>query len=270
MLALRSIRNRMLQLGKMQVEAALFFESIEQIYERVFRSLKPRTPVPSIAVRFRKYANANSRIRLKDGAMKVDISDLLESAPAPIHEALASILIAKLFQRQPDPNWMARYRRYLNRADIRRSLSAVKQERGRKSYRAPLGVAYDLCQLFEEINAEYFHGLMARPELGWSPKRSRSILGHYDPCHHIIVLSSLLDSAEAPPVVVKFVMFHEMLHLRYPTEHRGSRRCVHTPDFKRAEREFADYEEARKQLRKFLDRTFARENDLQDFESFID
>ncbi len=50
--------------GKVPVETALFFESVEQIYARVFRTLKPRTPLPAIEVRFRKYANANSRIRL--------------------------------------------------------------------------------------------------------------------------------------------------------------------------------------------------------------
>jgi hypothetical protein len=76
----------------MQVESALFFESIKQIYERVFRSLRPRTPIPNIAVRFRKYANANSRIRLAQGELSVDISDLLKDAPAPVQEALASIL----------------------------------------------------------------------------------------------------------------------------------------------------------------------------------
>lgn len=237
----------------MHVESALFFESIEQIYERVFRSIRPRTPVPSVAVRFRKYANANSRIRLSEGALSVDLSDIFESAPAPVQEALASILISKLFKRRPDSDWMARYRRYLNRADMRRELTELKRERGRKNYRDPKGANYDLCELFEELNLEYFGGLMARPELGWSGRRSRTMLGHYDPCHHVIVLSSLLDSAAMPAVAVKYVLFHEMLHLRYPTEHRGSRRCVHTAEFKQAERQFAEYDRAKAILREYLD-----------------
>jgi hypothetical protein len=240
---------------KMQVETALFFESIEQIYTRVFRTLRPRTAVPLIAVRFRKYANANSRIRLSQGELAVDISDLLQDAPAPVQEALASILIAKLFKRTPDSDWMARYRRYLNRADMRRGLTLLKRERGRKSYRDPKGKAYDLCELFEQLNGEHFGGLMARPELGWSLRVSKTTLGHYDPCHHVIVLSSLLDSPAAPEIAVRYVLFHEMLHLRYPTEHKGARRCVHTSDFKRAERAFPDYEIGKKKLQEFLDRT---------------
>jgi hypothetical protein len=237
----------------MEVESALFFESIEEIYARVFQNLRPRTPVPLIAVRFRKYANANSRIRLAQGELSVDISDLLEHAPAPVQEALASILIAKLFKRQPDLDWLARYRRYLNRADMRRDLTELKRRRGRKSYLPPAGSVYDLCRMFEELNHEYFGGLMARPELGWSLKRSMTMLGHYDPCHHVIVLSSVLDSPEAPPLAVKYVMFHEMLHLRFPTQIRGARRCVHTADFKSAEREYKQFETAKQQLRLFLD-----------------
>jgi predicted metal-dependent hydrolase len=112
--------------------------------------------------------------------------------------------------------------------------------------------------LFEELNFEYFHGLMAQPQLGWSVRLSRTTLGHYDPSHHVIVLSRLLDMQEASPLIVKFVLFHEMLHLRYPTEHRGSRRCVHTREFKRAERTFAHYKQAKEELRRFVELTGRR------------
>ncbi len=237
----------------MQVETALFFETVDQIYARVFRTLKPRTPIPDITIRFRKYANANSRIRLAHGRLMVDISDLLESAPAPVHEALACILLCKLYRKELDPNVLARYRRYLNRSDIRRSLHLVKQERGRKAFRDPLGEHYDLCAMFEDLNFRYFNGLMARPGLGWSLKPSRTTLGHYDPSHHVIVLSRVLDSPNAPALAVRFVMFHEMLHLKFPTEHRGARRCVHTGQFKAAEREFEEYATAKAELKRFVE-----------------
>ena len=93
---------------------------------------------------------------------------------------------------------------------------------------------------------------MARPRLGWSRRPSRTILGHYDPSHHTIVLSRLLDSPHAPERVVKYVLFHEMLHLRFPTEHRGARRCVHTREFKLAEKQFEGFEEVQRELKRFL------------------
>ncbi len=238
----------------MQVETALFFESVEQIYERVFRHLRPRTAVPSIQVRYRQYANANSRIRLAGDSLTVDISDLLKDAPAPVQEALAHILLAKLYRKELDGRFVAQYRRYLNRSDVRRSLRQVKQTRGRKTILAPTGHHFDLVELFEAINLRYFNGLMARPELGWSVRPSRTTLGHYDPSHHVIVLSSILDHASAPRLVLEFVMFHEMLHLQFPTEHRGARRCVHTREFKAAERAFQQFDAAKAEMKSFLDR----------------
>ena len=240
----------------MQVETALFFESVEQIYARVFRTIKPRTELPEIEVRFRKYANANSRIRLDRGRLDVDISDLLEEAPAPIHEALAFILISKLFRKAPENGALARYRRYLNRADIRRRLQQVKQQRGRKAIRDPKGGHFDLCAIFEELNLKYFHGLMARPQLGWSLRPSRTTLGHYDPSHNVIVITRLFDNESVPELLVRFVMFHEMLHLRYPTQHKGVRRCVHTKEFKEAECQFEGYAEAKLALRAFAEQRF--------------
>jgi SprT-like family protein len=244
----------------MQVETALFLEPVlepvEQIYARVFRTLKPQTDLPSISVRYRRYANANSRVRLTANRLTVDISDLLEQAPAAVQEALAFILLAKLYRKNLDPTIFARYRRYLNRSDVRRSLLLIKQERGRKTIRPAEGTHFNLEELFENLNLRHFHGLMARPLLGWSLRPSRSTLGHYDPSHHVIVLSSLLDSVHASRLIVDFVMFHEMLHLKYPTEHRGVRRCVHTPEFKAAEREFPKYREAQLELRRFLERSW--------------
>lgn len=237
----------------MQVETALFFESIEQVYSRIFRLFKPRREVPQITVRFRKYANANSRISLSESRLTVHISDLLEGAPAPIHEALAHILLSKLFRETTASKALAQYRRYLNRPEMRRTLHLLKQARGRKVFRPPNGETHDLVEIFEELNLAYFHGLMARPELGWSQKASRITLGHYDPSHNTIVLTRLLDSEDVPQLLVKFVMFHEMLHLRYPAVHRGVRRCVHTDEFKQAEKNFDGYAEAKTALKKFVE-----------------
>jgi hypothetical protein len=237
----------------MQVEAAQILtaapeaatlETLEEIYQRVFRQLRPRTPLPAIRIEFRRYANANAQIHLESGTLRLRLADTLESAPASVMEALAEILLAKLFRRPVPPDSNDRYRRYLNRRDIRRSLDLVRQIRGRKRVEGPRGVLYDLDQMFEELNFRYFNGLMARPILGWSPYASRTLLGHYDPSHNAIVLSRVLDRRDIPRLAVEYVLFHEMLHLRYPAEHKGARRRVHTRDFKHAERQFEGFAEA--------------------------
>jgi len=231
-------------------QGALFFETPEDIFVRVFSEWKPRTTVPVVRVEFCKFANANSFIRWDQAGLQIRITDVLEGAPAPILEALANILISKLVRRPVPKMHAERYRRFLNRKEMRRSLQLVQQVRGRKFVSGPQGACYNLESIFEELNVRYFHGLMARPLLGWSRRPSRVMLGHYDPSHNAIILSKLLDHPAVPRLAVEYVLFHEMLHLRFPVEHRGARRCVHTRDFKDAEKQFA----LRKQAQELLKR----------------
>lgn len=232
----------------MEVESAAL-RPVE-IYARVFRELRPRTPLPKIQVEFKRYANANAQVRWHDGLLLVRLADTLEGAPEDVLQALAEILLSKLFRRPVPAASNDRYRRYLNRRDVRRNLDLVRQIRGRKQVEHPQGRHYDLQQMFEELNFRYFFGLMACPRLGWSPNSSHTLLGHYDPSHNAIVLSRILDRPDTPRVAVEYVLFHEMLHLRYPAENRGARRCVHTKAFKEAEKQFDRLKEAKAALRR--------------------
>ncbi len=234
----------------MQVESALLFETPEEIFARVFRQLKPRTPPPRFRVSFCPFANPDSLARLKDDEVQVRVSDLLQGAPAPILEALAFLLLGKLYRKPVPAGYAHRYRLYLNRRDLRRQAHLVRQLRGRKFLSSPQGKHYDLETIFDELNFRFFGGLMARPNLGWSRGASRLSLGHYDPSHNAIILSKALDGARVPKLAVEYVLYHEMLHLRFPAKSRGSRQAVHTREFHEAEREFPEWKEAKEMLKK--------------------
>jgi hypothetical protein len=231
-------------------QASLFFETPVEIYTRVFRQLKPRTALPAFHVEFCRFANADSFIRLLDATIRVRISDLFEGAPAPVMEALAFILLGKLFRKPVARMYAHRWRLYLNRKDVRRQMHLVRQIRGRKRLMDPHGACYDLTEIFEDLNRRFFHGLLGCPVLGWSHGRSRSMLGHFDPSHNAIVISRILDQAAVPRLAVEYVMFHEMLHLRFPVDHSGVRRRVHTRAFREAEREFPQLKEVKEILKK--------------------
>lgn len=222
-----------------------------EIFERVFRELRPRSPIPAIEVRFCGFASANSFIQLKHGEIEARISDVLESAPVEVLESLAFILLSKLYRRPVPREHAARYRRHLAHKEVRTRIADVRQSRGRKELAGPAGEHYNLDEIFDEVNLRYFHGLMARPALGWSLRRSRQTLGHYDPSHHTIILSRILDSPAVPRLAVAFVMYHEMLHIRFPAEHHhaSGRRSVHTAAFKAEEKLFDGYAEAKAILR---------------------
>ena len=82
----------------------------------------------------------------------------------------------------------------------------------------------------------------------WSATVSRTNLGHFDPAHNTIVVSRIFDRAEVPRYAVEYLVYHEMLHLKYPVKLRGSRRCVHSTAFQAEEKQFQHFEEANKFL----------------------
>ena len=133
---------------------------------------------------------------------------------------------------------------------MRSRIEATRQSRGRKTHKGPAGVLYNLETVFEDLNTRYFGGMMTRPQLGWSHVRSRTRLGHFDPSHNMIMISRIFDDFRVPRLALEYVMFHEMLHLRYPVDHSGTRRCVHTPEFKAHEKQFPQFREAKALLRK--------------------
>ena len=233
-----------------ELQTSLFFESVEEIYLRVFRSLKPRTPAPKLTVQFCRFANPNSYIRLQSGHLRVKISDLLQSAPAPVTEALAFILLGKLYRKPAPPIYEHRYRLYLNRKDVRRQADLVRQLRGRKFVSGPEGATHNLNSIFERLNQSYFDGLLGQPRLGWSRGTSKRLLGHFDPSHNAIIISRVFDRADIPELALEYVMYHEMLHLCYPVEHGGKRRCVHTKEFKAAEKRFPKLKEAKEIIKR--------------------
>jgi len=187
---------------------------------------------------FFAFANVNNTIRLRNGRLLVRLSDLLEGAPVGVLRAIAHILLAKMYRRPINRGYAARYRKYVASHEIVRKAHLVRQMRGRKLLRSPRGHHYDLDSIFEELNARFFHGLMARPRMSWSQTKTRRILGHYDPAHNAIIISRIFDHPGVPRYVLEYIVYHEMLHLKHPIRLRGSRRCVHSAEFQAEERLF--------------------------------
>jgi hypothetical protein len=234
----------------MEVERAPTVEAFRQVCARVFSRLRPRTAVPVIEVEFCRFANPDSFARMSDGRLLLRIGDLLEGAPPPVLEALCHILLGKLFRKPVAGLFARRYRAYLNRREVRRSIDLLRQMRGRKFLSSPRGAVYDLEEVFEELNRRHFDGLLARPRLGWSRRSSRTTLGHYDSSHNAIIISRLLDRASVPRLALDYVVYHEMLHLRFPARQRGAWRRIHTPELRRAEQAFPRLKEARELLKR--------------------
>jgi SprT-like family len=201
--------------------------------------------MPDFRVEFYAFANVNSTIRLREGIIHVRISDLLEGAPESVIAAIAHILLAKIYRKPIESVHAVRYRRYVSSHDMTAKAHLVRQVRGRKRIDSARGSYYDLEEVFENLNRQFFHGLMARPLMTWSRLRARNSLAHYDPSHNAIVVSRIFDHPRVPRYAVEYIVYHEMLHLKHPVKLRGSRRCVHGPEFQAEEKLFPELDRAK-------------------------
>ena len=211
---------------------------ILEIFQEAYTELRPNTSLPDLKIEFFAFANVNNTIRLRNGRLLVRLSDLLEGAPEPVLKAIAHILLAKMYRQPIDRGHAARYRRYVASHEIVHKAHLVRQMRGRKVLRSPRGHFYDLDAIFDDLNTRFFHGLMGRPRMSWSQTKTRRILGHYDPAHNAIIISRIFDHPGIPCYVLEYIVYHEMLHLKHPVKLRGSRRCVHSPEFQAEEKLF--------------------------------
>ena len=214
------------------------------LFQEEYRALRPRAPMPPIAVRFRRFTSLNTTIRLREGQIHVSLSDLLEGAPESVVRAIAHILLAKLYKKPIDASHNLRYKRFASSAAVIRQTELVRHARGSKRFTGPEGRYYHLDEVFETLNLRFFGGLLGRPELTWSEHIAKRSLGHYDAAHNTIVVSRVIDRPSSPRYAIEYLLYHEMLHLKHPVRMRGTRRCVHSREFKAEEARFPQLAEA--------------------------
>ncbi len=220
------------------------------IFEHQYRELRPRAPIPALDIRFRRFTSLNTTIRLREGVLHVRLSDILEASPEPVHQAIAHILIAKLYRKPIEPAHASRYRRYVSSEHVARQAEHIRNTRGRKRISTPLGHHYDLDEVFETLNRRFFNGLLGRPTLTWSAHAARRMLGHYDAAHNTIVVSRVFDRPDTPRCAIEYLLYHEMLHLKHPVRVKSGRRCVHSREFQAEERLFPELEAAKAYLKR--------------------
>jgi hypothetical protein len=112
------------------------------------------------------------------------------------------------------------------------------------------GKCYDLEELFDRLNREYFASTLVKPRLSWSQLNTYRKFGYYQPAKDRVVISSTLDDVRIPQFVAEFVLYHELLHKYHGAKLINGRRMVHTKEFRQDEQQFKFYQEASRWLEK--------------------
>jgi hypothetical protein len=114
------------------------------------------------------------------------------------------------------------------------------------------GRYFDLREIFDRLNARYFRSRLRGYKVVWGRRRRQRpkeyfVFGTIQEEDRIIRINPWLDQRFVPLWFIEYILYHEMLHSVVPDEYTASgRRCVHTEEFYRREREFPGYRRARR------------------------
>ncbi len=219
--------------------------TLEAVVQRLYAEYSRKAPPPA-TLEFYRYTTLRHTLRVRDGVLRVRLSDLLEDAPDEVLESILAILICKLLRRRPPARPQRVYQEYTTTPRITRRARAVRARRGRKQLTAPRGRIFDLRRLYRRLEENYFEDALDVRHLSWSRQKARTNLGHYDPAHRAIVINRRLDHPLVPEYVVEFVLYHEMLHAALGDQCRNGRRHFHHAEFRKAEKQFPDYRRAQR------------------------
>ena len=188
-------------------------------------------------IRFHK--NRSSMICIsRNRGLKVHLHEMFLEAPPSVIEALAAYIKGAPHKRSMAKTIKLYIHDHLDRyPSFVNPTSLVTQ-----------GKCCNLKTLFDELNARYFNPPL-EVNLSWVPSKkgySKVTLGQYVRERHLIKMSDRLDSPKFPLFFVKFVLYHEMLHvLIKPHPTPGGRLSIHSPLFKSLEKKFENYLEAK-------------------------
>ena len=107
----------------------------------------------------------------------------------------------------------------------------------------------DLDEIFERMNQEYFNDKV-QAKIMWgrdvkSRNKSGFRYGSYDEGKKLIRIHPRLKQDFVPQSVLELTVYHEMCHQFVPSYKKNGTWQSHHPEFKKKEREFKDFKDAR-------------------------
>ncbi len=224
---------------------------LQWLCRSILQEASPAFRGVEICACFYPYIGLTHTIRRKGTMWVVRISDHCRHAPVPILEAIIRILACKVMRRRPRQHYLQAYDSYRNDQWIEQAVRERRLRKGRKQIANESGKHHSLQEIYLELNHQYFNDQIEIRRIGWGLRRSRGRLGHYDPVHNTITLSPALDEAGIPRFVVRYIVYHEMLHAIFENTSSGRFKRHHTSEFRRAEKAYPDFAVAQDFIREY-------------------
>jgi predicted metal-dependent hydrolase len=172
-------------------------------------------------------------IREKESAVLIRLHSMFLNAGSDVLDEIGAFINRK---RRPTP----RIKEFIHQNKAR-----IEERQMRDVHSKPQGRYYNLSDMFEELNREYFSNSVSSAITWGNKSQQRTVrkrrLGSYQRDRDIIRINHVLDSKRVPRYFVEFIVYHEMLHAALALESGNTRQRVHSLEFKRRERLFKNY-----------------------------
>jgi hypothetical protein len=235
---------------------AVTADDLEAMLRSAARRVGCRLPA-RVEAAFRPMADAYFRTNVRPGALRVVLNDAFERAPRAALEGLCESVVVKSSGKGSGREVGAAFWEWAESPEVRDLMEGNYLARQRSFVPRPGGAVYDLGELFDEVNAEFFGGSLERPVLAWSTRPLTHRWGYYSDMvrpRGVLVINRLLDDAQVPRFVLRGTMYHEMLHMVHEPHRSNGRRVVHTREFNEADAHFPEHGQLREEYRRVLRR----------------
>jgi len=146
-------------------------------------------------------------------------------------------------------------------AEFARSIVGGRPRPARRTRPKTSGEVYDLREIKDEVNRRFFNRRVScRIEWGRASnhrrgrRKTKSIrYGSYDAEDGVVRINPILDDRRVPYDFVRYIVFHEMLHVLVPTVCKNGKRYYHPPTFQCLERSFPDLTDMKSMARDLVE-----------------
>lgn len=190
-------------------------------------------------------------VKWEPDCTRVSLHRMFLQAPQNIMQALACYL--KGDDRKLSPSIKAYIEQHLQKLDYSHELDLTRLETS--------GRCYDLKDIYDEINRDYFEGSL-KLHITWfgthrGSQCKRVTFGLYHDPLRLIKINRRLDNRQFPKYFVEYVVYHEMLHYVCPAfvDETGYKH-IHSKAFKERESKFKYFKEAQEWIKENQDCLF--------------
>lgn len=203
-------------------------------------------PSERVQVQYTRNRRIVLSLRRRNGACTFRAHEIFRDAPEEVLRAVVRSYFT-LTRRDTRRRLGKIIRTYINRCESRIEESATSKPRKLAVY-GHRGRHYDLLEVFDGLNAEFFGGRV-KARLTWSREINRRKLGTWRPIPGsdigLIRINRLFDDPAVPLYYVRQLVLHEMLHGVFENRNAGARTIRHTREFRAFERRSPMYEKAK-------------------------